>query len=35
MVDLGWDWKVTPVESVGGWWVIPLLVPKNIYRDAK
>ena len=35
MVHLGWAWKVTLVESVGGWWVTPLLVPKDLLKDAK
>ena len=35
MVDLGQDWKVTLVESVGGRWVIPPLVPKNLFKDTK
>ena len=35
LVDLGWASKVTLVEGVGGRWVIPPFVPKNIYRDAK
>ena len=35
MVHLGQAWKVTLVESVGGWWVIPPLVPKNLFKDAK
>ena len=35
LVDLGWAWKVALVEIVGGRWVIPLLVPKNIFKDAK
>ena len=35
LVDLGQALKVIPVEGVGGQWVIPPLMPKNIYRDAK
>ena len=31
----GSPWKVTLVESVGGQWVIPLPLPKNLFKDAK